>query len=128
MWSLGVMLYECLSGRRPFDGARVFDVLAKIAGEEPPALRTVVRAVPRDLHTIVAKCLTKEPALRYPSAKELADGLGRVVRGEPISARPVRLAKAGGGVGVLRGGAGDVAGGGHGLRAVAGRKAGTGRR
>ncbi len=89
VWSLGVMLYECLAGQRPFDGDSVFDLLAKIATENPPAPRTVAGGVPRDLQTIVAKCLTREPELRYPTATDLADDLARFGRGEPIAARPV---------------------------------------
>ncbi len=91
VWSLGVMLYECLAGRRPFDGDSVFDLLARIATENPPALRTVAGGVPRDLQTIVAKCLTREPELRYPTATDLADDLARFGRGEPIAARPVGM-------------------------------------
>lgn len=89
VWSLGVMLYECLSARRPFEGESSFDVIIKIAREEPVPLRERVSGVPRDLHAIVAKCLTKEPELRYPTAKELADDLARFTRGEPIAARPL---------------------------------------
>ncbi len=93
VWSLGVMLYECLAGRRPFDGDTVFDVLAKIATEDPPALRTMAGGVPRDLQTVVAKCLTREPELRYATATELADDLARFGRDEPIAARPLGAAE-----------------------------------
>ncbi|MBN9120102.1 MAG: protein kinase, partial [Planctomycetes bacterium] len=93
VWALGVMLYECVSGARPFVGETVLDVLAKIADENPPALPALVGGVPRDLQTIVAKCLSKEPELRYPTAKELADDLSRFLSGEPIAARPLGAAE-----------------------------------
>ncbi|MBA4067853.1 MAG: hypothetical protein C0501_29965 [Isosphaera sp.] len=93
VWALGVMLYECLSGARPFEGETVQVLLSRIQTDEPAALRARLRGVPRDLDTIVGKCLSKEPADRYPTAAELADDLGRFVRGEPIAARPVGRAE-----------------------------------
>jgi tetratricopeptide (TPR) repeat protein len=89
VWALGVILYECVSGAKPFDGETVESVLTQITSTEPPALRARVSGLPRDLDTIVAKCLSKEPALRYPTAAELADDLGRFLRGEPVLARPL---------------------------------------
>jgi eukaryotic-like serine/threonine-protein kinase len=89
VWALGVMLYECVAGARPFDGDTAEILLARISSAEPPALSARARSVPRDLDTIVSKCLAKEPEHRYPTATELADDLGRFVRGEPITARPV---------------------------------------
>jgi WD40 repeat protein/tRNA A-37 threonylcarbamoyl transferase component Bud32 len=93
VWALGVILYECLEGKRPFEGDSTPALLAQIQSTEPAALRTRVRGVPRDLGTIVAKCLSKEPEHRYPTAAELVVDLGRFVRGEPIAARPVGVAE-----------------------------------
>ena len=91
VWALGVILYECLSGARPFNGTTAEVLLTRIQVAEPDPLR--VRGLARDLDTIVAKCLAKEPERRYPTATELADDLARYLRGEPIAARPVGRAE-----------------------------------
>jgi tetratricopeptide (TPR) repeat protein len=88
VWALGVVLYECVAGGRPFEGDTLETLLGQITSSEPLALRTRVRALPRDFDTIVAKCLSKEPLNRYATAGDLADDLARFVRGEPIAARP----------------------------------------
>jgi WD40 repeat protein/tRNA A-37 threonylcarbamoyl transferase component Bud32 len=88
VWALGVILYQCLTGRRPFAGDDVQAILNAVLNTEPVQLRKLVPGVPRDLDTIVSKCLTKESDGRYPTAKELADDLGRFGRGESIAARP----------------------------------------
>ncbi|MBA4190294.1 MAG: hypothetical protein C0467_20095 [Planctomycetaceae bacterium] len=89
VWSLGVMLYECIAEKRPFYGESAQVLLSQIQSVEPVTLRTQVGGVPRDLDTIAMKCLAKEPEHRYSSASELADDLARFLRGEPIAARPV---------------------------------------
>lgn len=93
VWSMGVMLYECLAGERPFVAESLEEMLAKVRSAEFVPLRTRVKRVPRDLDTIVSRCLGKDPADRYPGARELADDLARFVRGEPIAARPVGRAE-----------------------------------
>ncbi|MFO0798544.1 MAG: protein kinase [Gemmataceae bacterium] len=93
VWSLGVILYECLTGSRPFTGADTGEVLQAVASHTPPPARAVNPAVPRDLDLLVRKCLEKDARDRYPTAAELAADLERFARGEPVSARPVGAAE-----------------------------------
>lgn len=88
IYSVGVMLYEMLTGELPFRGVTRM-VLHQALNEEPRSPRKLNDRVPRDLETIALKCLAKEPSLRYASANLLADDLRRFLRGEPIHARPI---------------------------------------
>jgi len=88
VYSLGVILYEMLSGRPPFQGTNPAQVLVRLLQEEAERLRKIAPSVPPDLETIVMKCLEKDPARRYDSARALADDLDRWLEGEPIAARP----------------------------------------
>ena len=91
VWSLGVILYECLAGTRPFAAADAWALLQQVMNAEPTGLRSASRDVPRDLDLICRKCLTKAPHERYPTANELADDLGRFLTGQPILARPAGM-------------------------------------
>lgn len=88
VYSLGVILYQMLTGERPFRGGPQV-VIAQILADEPRPPRSIRKAVPPDLQTICLKCLEKDPAQRYPSARELAADLRRFLSGEPIKARPI---------------------------------------
>jgi serine/threonine protein kinase len=88
VYSLGVTLYEALTGEVPFRGT-LFRVLEQVLHDEPVSPRKRNDRVPRELETICLKALAKEPGRRYQSAQELADDLWRWLVGEPIRARPV---------------------------------------
>jgi tetratricopeptide (TPR) repeat protein/predicted Ser/Thr protein kinase len=93
VFSLGVVLYELLAETRPFTGDSNVEILVHLMEADPPALRSVKPEIPKDLETVVMTCLEKEPERRYPSARALAEDLGRFLHGEPVEARPVGLAE-----------------------------------
>lgn len=88
IYSLGVVLYELLTGERPFLGNRRMLIL-QVVQDEPRPPRKLNDRIPRDLETICLKAMAKAPARRYATAKELADDLRRYLNGEPIKARPM---------------------------------------
>jgi eukaryotic-like serine/threonine-protein kinase len=88
VYSLGVMLFELLTGERPFRGNQRM-LLKQVVESEPPRPRKLVGHVPRDLETICLKCLEENPGRRYHTAQELADELHRFLEHKRIVARPV---------------------------------------
>src|SRR5919198_2850881 len=89
VYSLGAILFDLLTGRPPFLGEHALKVIQQ-AGEKPaPKLRTLMPGLDRDLETICAKCLEREPGARYRSAGSLAEDLERWLEGRHIIARPV---------------------------------------
>ncbi|MBM83237.1 MAG: hypothetical protein CMJ78_21965 [Planctomycetaceae bacterium] len=88
IYSLGVILYELLTGQRPFRGVMRM-VLTQVLNDEPPRPRELNDSIPLDLERICVKCIAKQPSGRYQSGKELADELTRWLEGKPVSARPI---------------------------------------
>ena len=93
IYSFGVVLYELLTGRTPFAGASPEGLLGLVKDSDPPAVRLLVPAVPRDLETICLKCVDRDPAKRYATAAALEEDFTRFQSGRPILARPVSRAE-----------------------------------
>jgi serine/threonine protein kinase len=88
LWSLGVVLYECLAGRRPFEGTSHSEVIARILEREAPAVNSLNRAVPGRLSELVAQLLTKDPEKRLGPSSEVARSLKQLA--EFDAQRPAR--------------------------------------
>jgi hypothetical protein len=75
IFSLGVMLYEMISGEKPFPGQNITTVIYKIVNEEPVPLRQIDPSIHPGISTVVMKALAKEPEQRYQSCREMLEEL-----------------------------------------------------
>jgi serine/threonine protein kinase len=92
VYSLGAILYEALTGRPPFCGTTVHEILEQARTETPVSPRQLEAAVPAAVERVCLKCLAKEPSERFPSAGELADALEAAVRSKPEPIHPATAA------------------------------------
>lgn len=88
VYSLGAILYVCLTGQAAFHGVNAWEAMQKALHSDAPSLRAANPKIDRDLETICQKAMDREPAQRYESAAALADDLARWLKHEPIAARP----------------------------------------
>ncbi|MDA3960562.1 MAG: protein kinase [Planctomycetota bacterium] len=87
VWSIGVMLYEAVTGRAPFSGETILEVMQAVVTKDPPLPRKIAPEVPPPLARIALQCLQKRPQDRYPSAAALAEDLERYLAGVTVQAR-----------------------------------------
>ena len=88
VYSLGAAMYEFYTGTLPFQGKDNQDTLSRILAREPAPPRKLKPDIPRDLETVILKCLSKDPADRFRTAEALGQDLRRFARGDAIEARP----------------------------------------
>ena len=91
VYGLGVILYELLTRRRPFEGPGDARILEQIRTEEPTPPLALRKDLPLDLDTVCLKCLQKNPRDRYQRPSELANELRRILEDLPTLARPAPL-------------------------------------
>ncbi len=88
VYSLGAILFEMLTNRPPFQGRSVHDVVDGHLHEDPPFPSRLASNVPEGLQRICLKALEKEPCDRYQTMEQMADDLGRYLRGDLVRTRP----------------------------------------
>lgn len=89
IWSLGVCLFEALTASLPFDATTRRGLFEAITKDEPPIPDYANREMPKDLATVILKCLEKDRERRYATASQVAEELRRVRTGRPVMARPM---------------------------------------
>jgi serine/threonine protein kinase len=93
VFALGVICYQCLTGRLPFDGPSVPGILYNVCHVDPPAVHELAPALPEAVSAVISRALAKRKVDRYPSVSELVDDLRPLLGGAgPLDALPPRLA------------------------------------
>ena len=85
IYSLGVLLFQCIAGRPPFQGKDSIDIIVKHVKEKPPELKSLRPELPDEVNALVMKCLEKQPVTRYQSMDELLQAMQVAVSGQGIS-------------------------------------------
>jgi serine/threonine protein kinase len=91
VYSLGLTLYELVASRPAYEGSDRHTLMERVLHEEPARLKKRAPSVPRDLETIIAKAIARDPAQRYATPAALAEDLQRFADDRPIRARRVGL-------------------------------------
>ncbi len=90
VWALGVVLYEALTGRHPFEAPDLLALIGRILTAEPTPAREVEPTAPADLEAVCRRCLARRPVDRYPDGEALADDLDAWLDGRPLAVDPAR--------------------------------------
>ena len=93
VYSLGLTLYELVALRPAYEASDRHTLMERVLHEEPERLKKLAPGVPRDLETIIAKAMARDPAGRYATAAALAEDLRRFVEDRPIRARRISPAE-----------------------------------
>jgi serine/threonine protein kinase len=88
VWALGVILYELLTEKSPFERESVYETIYAVVHSEPEKLLQIKPELDKDLETVVLKCLEKKAEKRYSGSQKIADDLKSWLEGKSIAARP----------------------------------------
>ncbi|HLF92171.1 MAG TPA: protein kinase, partial [Planctomycetota bacterium] len=91
IYSLGATLYSLVTQHVPFDGSTPLEIVRRVASETPPRPRRLDPGLDREIEFVILKAMSHEPSLRYASARDLAEDIGRFLAGEPVRARPLSI-------------------------------------
>ncbi len=94
LYSVGIVLYEMLTGQVPYSGDSAVDVAMKHVNDPPKPPSAVIAGIPTELDEVVLRALAKDPAARYQSADEFAQDLRHVQAGQPVAAETSEAATA----------------------------------
>ena len=92
-FSLGVVLFELLCGRRPFQGRTLYELMDNIRYSPPPSINKIRPGLPEGLDLVIQRALEKEPDQRYPTGEEFAEEIQRSMEGKRIPVRDLKAAK-----------------------------------
>jgi serine/threonine-protein kinase len=93
VYGLGATLFDLVTGRPPFEGPSVYETVMSVVEDPAPAMSSLDATIDADLDAIVSKSLEKEAERRYGNAEALAADLDRWLRGDPVEARPISVAR-----------------------------------
>lgn len=79
IYSLGAMLYEMTTGKRPYEGANWAEIVVKVLREDPPLPRTLNPNIPDEVQDVILKAMEREPSERFETARDLAKAIRKVI-------------------------------------------------
>ena len=92
-FSLGIVLFELLCGRRPFQGRTLYELLDNVRYAPAPSLLKLNPNLPAGIEHVIQRALEKEPDLRYESGREFADAIDQAIKGKPIPVTDLKASK-----------------------------------